>query len=842
EGKPWRGRLTGSVADVASFFTKTNGYNAFITHYATLTKDYVDAFSIGSELIGLTKVNDGSNNFPAVNALVSLAATVKGIVGSGVKVTYAADWSEYHHTDGGWYNLDPLWASADIDMVGIDAYFPLTDAPQTGYDVQTVIDGWTSGEGYDWYYTDPERTTQASLSAPYAWKNIQWWWENSHVNPDTATTAWVPESKPIWFTEVGFPSVDGATNQPNVFYDPNSSEGALPRFSKGRVDFLIQRVGLMATEKQWEGSTMIERRFVWTWDARPYPFWPDLTSVWSDGGLWAYGHWISGKLGLSALAGIVADLTQRAGLESADYDVSLLESLVDGYVLSRQTTIREAIEELQTAYFFDGVETDGVLYYIPRAKDAALSIGEDDLIPMEEGESHSLLEITRVQEQELPQKVDVLYLNRAQHYQTGTQHAQRLVVESQDIRTINLPIVLTDQAAKTIADTTLYRSWLERDRFRCLLPMQYADLNPGDVVEITADGALHEIRILRTRIQEPGAVLLEGVAEDRSVYDFYTPPGVASTVPPTAQDRGVTRLALLDIPALPSDTAETMRLRVAMAGEEAGWRGAVLYRSEDGGSSYAQVLGTDTATVMGTALTALADGPVCVFDASATVRVSLISGTLSSTSQLAVLNGANAAMIGDEIMHFTTATLESAGVYVLSGLLRGRLGTEHATSGHSAGETLVLLNSAVSGVAMSDSQIDRGLSYKPASVGQALDDVTAISHTYTAQALVPYAPVHLSGTRDASANLTINWVRRTRVGGSWRDGVDVPLSEESEQYEVEILNGGSVVRMLTSTTTQVEYTAAQQNTDFGSTQSNISVRIYQISALVGRGNVAAANV
>lgn len=212
ENKPWRGRVTGSATDVASFFTKTNGYNAFITHYANLVDGYVDAFVIGSELIGLTKVKDGSDNFPAVDALVSLAATVKGILGGGVQVSYAADWSEYHHTVDGWYNLDPLWASPHIDFIGIDAYFPLTDELQSTITHQKIIDGWTSGEGYDWVYTDLGRTIQAPLTPEFAWKNIAWWWENEHVNPDMATTDWEPESKKIWFTEYGFPSVDGATN------------------------------------------------------------------------------------------------------------------------------------------------------------------------------------------------------------------------------------------------------------------------------------------------------------------------------------------------------------------------------------------------------------------------------------------------------------------------------------------------------------------------------------------------------------------------------------------------------------------------------------------------------
>ena len=87
--KPWRGRVTGSAANVASFFTKTHGYNAFISHYASLCAGHVDAFAIGSELIGLTSVASTPGTYPAVNALVSLAASVRSTMGSGVKLTYA---------------------------------------------------------------------------------------------------------------------------------------------------------------------------------------------------------------------------------------------------------------------------------------------------------------------------------------------------------------------------------------------------------------------------------------------------------------------------------------------------------------------------------------------------------------------------------------------------------------------------------------------------------------------------------------------------------------------------------------------------------------------------------
>src|SRR5690606_15063796 len=101
--KPWRGRIEpANATDAASWFTKTNGYNAFIMHYANLVNNKADAFVIGSELIGMTGFTDTAGSYPAVSQLVSLAATVKGIMGGSTLLTYAADWSEYHSV-GGWF-------------------------------------------------------------------------------------------------------------------------------------------------------------------------------------------------------------------------------------------------------------------------------------------------------------------------------------------------------------------------------------------------------------------------------------------------------------------------------------------------------------------------------------------------------------------------------------------------------------------------------------------------------------------------------------------------------------------------------------------------------------------
>ena len=132
--------------------------------------------------------------------------------------------------------------------------------------------------------------------------------------------------------------------------------------------------------------------------------------------------------------------------------------------------------------------------------------------------------------------------------------------------------------------------------------------------------------------------------------------------------------------------------------------------------------------------------------------------------------------------------------------------------------------------------------YKAVTVGAALADADETTFTYRGIKFKPYSPVQIEGARDGSSNLTIAWVRRTRIGGDWRDGVDAPLGEESESYEIDIMNGLTVVRTLTATTPSVTYSAANQTTDFGSPQASIDINIYQMSAIVGRGYAGSATV
>lgn len=840
-GKPWRGEVTGAAANVANFFTRTRGYNAFITHYANLAAGRVDAFAIGTEMRDLNKITSSAGVFPAVSQFVSLAATVKAIVGGSVKVTYAADWTEYHHTDGGWYHLDPLWASANIDMVGIDAYFPISDAVQTGYDIDGLREGWTSGEGYDWYYTDVARTTQASLAPAYAWKNLSWWWNNTHTNPVGAVMAWVPGSKPIWFTEYGFASVDGCANQPNVFVDATTSASAYPRFSRGRVDFMAQRAAIAATELEWAGSAMVVNKFLWTWDARPYPYWPDLRDVWADGGNWITGHWVQGKLGASHVSAVVRQLLLRAGLTEAQIDVANVQAVLDGFVIHERVSARAAIDQLMQTYFFTMKESAAKLVLVPRDASVDAVVNADQCVPRSIGGQEVAYTLERVEDALLPDRLEVQFLNRLQRYEANMQRATRNTQEATDTVTLRLSLVLSQTHARAVAEVTLANRWAERTRVTLQLPIAYAALEPADVAQLNDGTTAHRIRVNQVQLGRPGIVRISGVVDAAEAVDLYIPPvdgGSGGSVVPVP----ATRFELLDIPALPADAQDALTLRFAACGIAPGWTGATISREMGTGNDERLIRLTQAATI-GTAVTVLGDGSAHLFDRVNTVDVSLLGdGMLTNATEAALLNGSNVAVIGDEVFQFATATLLSPGVYRLSTLLRGRLGTESAMAAHAIGERFVLLNEAVLLLVLSPNRQGQQWSLRASSNGQSLDAGTTANVTIQGNSLKPLSPVQLAAISVGGGDIGLSWIRRARIDGGLRDYVDIPLKEAIEQYEVSIYDGVMLKRRFRVNTPSATYTNAEQVADFGSAQTSVTFSVAQLSALVGLGNVASVTV
>ena len=137
-------------------------------------------------------------------------------------------------------------------ILGIEVDARLTDSP---YRLSYLSKNLAGGEAYDWFYSDQEaRDLQTrspisdGLGKSWMFRQKDLWnfWAQLHyervAGAELASpTPWIPQSKPIWLTEVGCPAVDKGANQPSVFPDPKSSEAGLPHYSNGKRDDLIQR-------------------------------------------------------------------------------------------------------------------------------------------------------------------------------------------------------------------------------------------------------------------------------------------------------------------------------------------------------------------------------------------------------------------------------------------------------------------------------------------------------------------------------------------------------------------------------------------------------------------------
>ena len=868
-------------------------YRRMVLHQAYLAKAAggVTAFQIGSELRGLTFVRDSASTFPFVTALMAIASDVKSILGAGTKVVYSADWSEYFGYQPGdgtgdvYFHLDPLWASPSIDAIGIDVYWPLADwrdgrahldyqaGTRSTYDLNYLKANVQGGEGFSWYYGS-QADRDAQLRTPitdgagkpwvYRYKDIKSWWLNPHYNrpggvESPTPTAWVPQSKPFWLMEIGCPAVDKGANQPNVFVDPKSIENALPYYSRGVRDDLMQRRFLKAFRDAFDwtktgyvtglnpvstvnGQRMVDLNHIhaYCWDSRPYPSFPNELDVWGDGANWALGHWLNGRLASAPLNETIIKILADYGFQ--DFSAGSLNGTVPGYVIDRVMSARDALQPLELAYFFDSFETGGQITFRHRGLDGnALTVTDEALVETRPGDT--LLSLTRGQETELPQSAKIRFITSEDSYRQAVAEARRLTGASGRVAQADLPIVLDDALSAQIAETWLFEAWAARERASFSLPPSALAVEPGDIITLDRGGRSRTVRI--TEIAEHGVREIAARSIDIDVYERVGAP--ARTPRPAAPVQiGQPALAFLDLPLL-SESAAAESGYIATVQKP--WPGSVaLYASAQTTGYQFKALAAAAAT-MGTTLTALPSGPEGRIDWQPKLRVQLTQGALASADRVAMLGGANVAAIRNsddqwEIVQFLNATLVEVQTYELTGLLRGQTGTEGAMRASvAAGASFVLLDAAVTRVplAFADLKLPYNWRYGPGNrdIGDA--SYQTLPHAYQGLGLRPLSPVRVKGVR-AAGDLNVSWIRRTRIGGDSWEGAEVPLGEDSERYEADVLSGALVKRTLSVASPSALYTVAQQTADFGAAQAAVSVKIYHMSTLYGRGAVRAATI
>lgn len=884
---PWRGRITcdpapgrpGSVdqtgaaaAQVTSFVGSGSGWDfrRMVLHYAQLAvaAGGVDAFIIGSEMRGLSTVRGAGNSFPFVDALVALAAEVRAVSGAATKLTYAADWSEYHGYQppdapgDKLLHLDPLWASPAIDAVGIDNYMPLSDWRDgdshadaadwdNPYDAAYLRANIAGGEGYDWYYaSDADRIdgirspiADGAYGEPWVWryKDLAGWWGNLHHDRiggvrSGVPTGWVPQSKPFWLTELGCGAVDKGGNQPNIFGDPKSAESGRPYFSSGAPDALQQRQFLRAHLAYWAeadgnpvsavyGERMLDREriYLWSWDARPFPAFPGDAATWSDAPNHATGHWLTGRLGTAASDELLRAIAADYGLALSEVDAR--PPLIHGMLIEGLVPCRDAMAPVLAASGLSLRDTsDGLA--AARVKTRLVADVESEDVVAADG---ALTIRRRPDPSEEIGQVALSYPDRDRSYLTGTVTAMRVAGGMAAGESTNL--VLDLGGARRAAERVLLDRAVQRDALELALPHSRAHLEVGDAIAVEGqgDGPFEITEIRDGEARRISARAIPPVLEAAIVSG--RPPAAALAVVPRA-------IPLIAAAHLPPDPASPGQSRLLLAAAASPWPGEVTVKDEATGAIVARLTRN---CALGELAAPIGWGQVFTWDENAELMVRLYSGHLSSKDDELVLAGANRLAVqtdsgGWEVVAFANAELVSPGLYQLTRLLRGQIGTGHAVGAAAAGGRVVVLDERPLLVPVPPQWLGESRALR-AYAGRADPTGVAFVAELDLAPLLPLAPVHLRSERMAgSSDIGFSWLRRSRADTDSWAASDAPLEHQPETYAVTILDGAAVLRTLGTSTPAAIYTAAQQIADFGAPPSIVSFRVAQKSPVFGAGH------
>lgn len=548
---------------------------------------------------------------------------------------------------------------------------------------------------------------------------------------------------------------------------------------------------------------------------------------------------------------IITDICTRAGI--ASIDASALTDNVKGYVIGSDMTGASAIGPLALAFDFDAADTPAELVFTKRGGAIAVTIPIEDMgaVDAQRSEPEEPFRFDRAPDAAMPREASVTYASYALDYQQNTQRAQREFGASQSNIAQEVALTLSDDEGAKSATRLLFEAWASRRQLKFSLSEKYLGLDPANTIGIAMpsmpaagfSAAAMAFRISRMIRGANGVIACEARFEDTEIYST-TVPGQAGVLPDNPLDH------IYDVMWQPIDGPILLG-----ANDDSGfywaaavpstWRGASILRSSDGGANYVLMDEAGFPAIMGDVAVALDPGPADIWDRGNVLTVVLLNedDTLESRDEAAVLNGANGFWLGPasgeggEVIQFATATLTAPGTYELSDLLRGRLGTEYAIDAHGADESFVLLE--IDTIGRRDygaGDWNKSRLYKPVPAYSDEASTASQAFTNTGEGKRPLSPVQGRGGRDGSNNLTIDWVRRSRLPQPGLGNGLVPLGEESEKYEIDVMSGITVLRTLTATSPTVAYSAAAQTADGLTPGDPVAVNVYQISGVRGRGH------
>ena len=576
---------------------------------------------------------------------------------------------------------------------------------------------------------------------------------------------------------------------------------------------------------------------------------------------------------------VCAAICARAGFTAVD--TSLVPALPVNLTRRAGNSARNVLKVLSQVYQMDMVDSAGTLRFVPKGQNIVAQLGYDDIgfaKPVTTGNAPSPYAWSRIQGTDLPRSVALKYTSALANYNPMQQFFQIQDAYGKDVA-ISVPLTLDDRTALTAAMLLCVEPHIERTGYTWSCSFNWLALEPGDVVQMPW-GVTRITQVDIRNAQNEPVLDFQGVID--ASYVIYSGQGTATTVPvpqigqpnvmqpalatgssgdlitgnqPTSipgqvptrppVNLGTAYAAFIEVPPITSQDTSPAYLAMPWATGTI-FMGAALYESTDGGTTFNQIAQQALSGIVGWTPNVLPVTQPYTWDTSSSIAVYLNSSymQLSSATDLQVIQGANLAQIGSELVQFANANLmtdaNGNAYYQISRLLRGRRGTESQMSTHVAGESFVLVEPLEeTSIPYPLSALNNAAEFKVATVGQNISAIPSTDFAPTGLWFKPFSVSHVVLTSDPSGDWNVAFTPRARINGWWGSGYSPTLDPDTTTWSADVLSGSTVKRTLTGalSSPSFQYTAAMQTADgFTPGQHGIIFNIYQVGQL-GRGYV-----
>ena len=371
------------------------------------------------------------------------------------------------------------------------------------------------------------------------------------------------------------------------------------------------------------------------------------------------------------------------------------------------------------------------------------------------------------------------YYDEERDYQPSVQRALGLRADGRETM-VDLPASMVAQGARQLANANAHRARWSNEQVVWRTSDLDPDISPGRLVRLPDAPGFWQVKSWEW--SDRGIELgLERVSPEIA-GSLASDAGTANT--PADNPMTPTHLVALEVPPDDNQSPSDRALFAAATSESPGWRGAALFVEQ--GTTLEEVGSTGNARAIAGTLTSSLGASRCIVVepmAELTLHLPGADLALQSTDVIGLTNGANRLMLGGELVQFLEAHSLGNGDWRLSGLLRGRAGTEAAAAhGHKTGTSVVLLNERIT--AIDPSQIPVSSAVRLAAIGIADQDPVFADLENVGLSRRPLMPVAAKTSSGPDGTRHYCWTRRARGQWTWPSSVEVPLVEEQELYTV----------------------------------------------------------